>query len=55
MRNTAGANYGYRAAHMQFGFVIATHLFQEFNPEIKRMWPVSKIVKRQPTGKSGQE
>lgn len=39
---------GMQAGHMQFAFVLGTHLFQEFSPELKRMWPFHKIVNHQP-------
>jgi hypothetical protein len=37
---------GVQAGHLQFGFVAGIHLIQEFSPEIKRTWPLSKIFSR---------
>jgi hypothetical protein len=37
---------GVQTGHMQFGFVMGTHLFQEFSPEIKRVNPLRKIFNR---------
>lgn len=37
---------GVQAGHLQLGFVAGIHLIQEFSPEIKRTWPLSKIFNR---------
>ena len=37
---------GVQTGHLQFGFVMGTHLFQEFSPELKRTRPFSKILNR---------
>jgi len=37
---------GVQTGHMQFGFVLGTHLFQEFSPELKRTRPFRKLLNR---------
>jgi hypothetical protein len=37
---------GVQTGHLQFGFVGAMHMVQEFSPEIKRMWPIRKVLNR---------
>jgi len=37
---------GVQLGHQQFGFVMATHLVQEFSPEMKRAWPFRKFLDR---------
>jgi hypothetical protein len=37
---------GVQTGHMQFGFVMGTHLYQEFSPEIKRANPFPKVFSR---------
>ncbi len=37
---------GVQTGHLQFGFVGALHMVQEFSPEIKRMWPIRKVLNR---------
>jgi hypothetical protein len=39
---------GVQTGHLQFGFVAAMHMLQEFSPEIKRMWPIRKILNHDP-------
>ena len=37
---------GVQAGHMQMGFVVGTHLIQEFSPELKHTWPITEFVRR---------
>jgi hypothetical protein len=37
---------GVQAGHLQVGFVAGMNMAQEFNPEIRRLWPIRKFLNR---------
>jgi hypothetical protein len=37
---------GVQMGHQQLGFEVGAHIFQEFSPELKRVWPVRKFLDR---------
>lgn len=39
---------GIQTGHLQFGFVMGTNLYEEFSPQLQRLWPVRKFVGHAP-------